>query len=195
MKHRALFVVALCACANPANDLASAFQDAFESLALEEPIEAEVAATRAADNAILGGVFLETQETPDGQVSLNIETQNGGRVSTFGGVSAAAFEPLTSFIGPGAQRFELPSLSASTSLALIAWNDKNSNGKLDIDDNGELEPAFGLHRDYKGTDYVLSSYSYDAASDAFSATAVSATYENWVLTKDDLKGWTVTIDE
>jgi hypothetical protein len=202
----ALAIVGVSGCfANLANDL----ENAFEDLELSEPLEADVQVEGVERGAVRAGLFAQTaaaevvaadDTTTSGEVDLQVDWADGGRIDAYlpSDASSVSVQPLqdATMQGEGVV-FTLPELSADTSLVAIVWYDDDGDGALDLSVDGASESARTIARDHEGTPHYLSSYSYDAAEDTYSATAVAdvdGTASNVVLTRDQLSDWTVMID-
>jgi len=190
-------------------NLANGIEDAFEELELDAPFEAEVQAEGVERGSVRAGLFASTAageltaadgSTSTGDVELDVVWSDAGRIDAYlpGGAASASLRPLEpASIDDDGIVFTLPELAADTSLVAVVWYDDDGDGALDLSAESASEAARTIVRDHDGTPHYLSYYSYDAAEDTYSATAVgdvNGTTNNLVLSRDQLSGWSVMID-
>lgn len=184
--------------------LANGLEDAIEQLELDEPFEAEVAVEGVERAPVRAGLFAKsaTAETASvdgttatGTVDLTVDSADG-RIDAYlpSDAASASLQPLQAAAIDGESvTFTQPSLSADTELVAIVWYDDDGDGALDLSAEAESEAARTIARDHEGTPHYLAYYSYDAAEDTYSATAVNNS-SNIILSRDEMSGWSVTID-
>ncbi len=204
----ARFVVALALLGGCRIDLGEALEDIADQLELEEPMEAQVQMDGVDAASVRAGLFAASATgdivasdgtSAEGEVDLDVDWSDG-RVDAYfpNGGSSASVEPLQdASIDGDSVVFTLPSLSADTELVAVIWVDQDGDGALDVSVDGESEAARTIVRDYEGTPHYLAHYSYDAAKDAYSATAVgdaNGTISNLAIGDDQVSDWDATLD-
>lgn len=207
-RARFVVVLALVGVGGCRVDLGGALDDLVEQLELEDPMEAQVQMDGVDAGKVRAGLFAASATgdivasdgtTSAGDVDLDVDWGDG-RVDAYlpGGGSSVTVEPLQAAeIDGDSVVFTLPSLSADTELVAVIWVDDDGDGALDLSVDGESEAARTIQRDYEGTPHYLAHYSYDAAKDAYSATAVGdaqGTISNLAIGRDQVADWDARID-
>jgi hypothetical protein len=202
----ALAIIAMSGCfAN----LADGIEDAFEELELDEPFAADVQVEGVERGSVRAGLFTTTAAaelmdaegmSSTGDVELSVAWSDGGRIDAYlpSDASSASVQPLEpASLDDDGVVFTLPELSADTQLVAVVWYDDDGDGALDVSAESGSEAARTIMREHEGAPHYLTSYSYDAAEDTYSATAVgdlNGTTNNLILSRDQLSGWSVTLD-
>jgi len=189
-------------------NLADDLENAVEQLELEDPFEAELTVEGVETGNVRAGLFVATSDaelvasdgtTSAGSVDLDVDWAGEGRIDAYmAGATAATVQPLQAGQIDGDHVvFTLPELSADTDLVAVIWVDADGDGALDLSTDAASEAARTIVRDHDGAPHYLAHYSYDAADGNYSATAVGdadGTTSNLVLSRDQLKGWSVALD-
>jgi hypothetical protein len=190
-------------------NLAEGLEDAIADLELDEPFESDLQVEGVERASVRAGLFAKNAAaevvaadgtTSTDEVSLEIDRAEGGRIDAYlpSGASAASLRPLqAAAIDDDGIVFTLPELAADAELVAVVWYDDDGDGALDLRTEATSEAARTIARDHDGAPHYLAYYSYDATEDSYSATAVadaSGTTSNVILSRDQMGGWTVTID-
>lgn len=123
-------------------------------------------------------------------VSLDILAEEQGRVtfeSPFNGtvvndISVPMLQEATEDFGP--TKFQLPPGKTAMELAVVVWHDTNGNGRLDLSKTGSSEFARTIFKE----DAFLTYYTR-GADGTYSATALTPTVVNRIVTQGDTGGW------